>query len=30
MGPPTESLMNQGLGPVEDENMENVRFSPRK
>ena len=30
LGPPTESLMNQGLGPVEDENMENVRFSPRK
>ena len=30
LGPPTESLLNQGLGPVEDENMENVRFSPRK
>lgn len=28
-GPPTVSL-SRGLGPVEDENMENVRFSPRK
>ena len=28
-GPPTVSL-SRGLGPVEDENMENVRFSPRR
>jgi hypothetical protein len=29
LGPPTVPL-GRGLGPVEDENMENVRFSPRK
>ena len=28
-GPPAVSL-GRGLGPVEDENMENVRFAPRK
>ena len=29
-GPPAVPLGALGLGPVEDENMENVRFSPRK
>jgi hypothetical protein len=29
LGPPTVPL-GRGLGPVEDENMENVRFSQRK